>query len=115
MKFHDFTEKGHFSFRMLRNRSLGDFCKIYESEKQRKRKDQGCTFTDLNFALKEISRNDLKRLVRVQFFRHKKKKEPEFMGEADFTVYDLVENNKLEFNIYKGKGIFGKLEFENVK
>ena len=37
------------------------------------------------------------------------------MGEADFSVADLVTAEKRVFNIYKGKGIFGKLEFVSVK
>ena len=36
LKFHDFLDKGSFFFKLLRNRSLGDFCTIYTSDKKKK-------------------------------------------------------------------------------
>ena len=48
----------------MRNRSLGDFVKVNETEKMVYRKSvAGCTWKEFNMPIKEICRNDRDRIL----------------------------------------------------
>lgn len=59
---------------------------MYSSEKRRNNMD-GASFNECEFAVKELVRNDLERLIKLEVYSCKKRGLVELLGEVNFSLH----------------------------
>ena len=85
-KLVEFEAKGNMIYKLYRNRSLGEFVLMYTSEKRRNNPD-GALFKECEFPVKELVRNDLERLIKLEVYSCKKRGLNELIGEVNITIH----------------------------
>ena len=113
-KLVEFEAKGNMIYKLYRNRSLGEFVLMYTSEKRRNNPD-GALFKECEFPVKELVRNDLERLIKLEVYSCKKRGINELIGEVNITIH-LIKNEKLRtFSCLKNKNLIGKVQVISLK
>lgn len=117
VKTKDFEERGFKSLKILRNRSLGEFVTVHETEKMKftKGESPGVFFRDITMPMKEISRNDKKRVLQFQITLVSKKKGRVFLGTAEMSIHDMVHSKVKSFSVYIGKIYKGMIEVVDIE
>ena len=68
LQLQDFVEKGSMLYKLYRNRSLGEFTMIYQSEKRKNNPPQGAQWKTLKIPAKELCRNDTQRILKLEIY-----------------------------------------------
>jgi hypothetical protein len=107
----DFDVKGALYYQLSRNRSLGEFVHCYQSEKRKNHLENGMHWKPKDFALKELVRNDLTRLLKIEIYLFNKRGEDQLLGKAEFCLNDVIRDNiNQHVNVYLNKVPMGKIE-----
>ena len=63
-----------------------------------------------DFALKEMVRNDLSRLLKIEIYLYNKRGDDIILGKAEFCLNDIIRDNlHRTINVYLNKAPTGKI------
>jgi hypothetical protein len=111
----EFEVKSAIMYKLLRNRSLGEFVLVHTSEKRRNNRKAGTLFDEVELPVKEIVRNDLDRLMRLEVYQCRKRGPDVLLGETDFSINQIKKSKSRAFSSYSMKNLVGKLHVVTLK
>lgn len=110
----EFDEMGALIYKLYRNRSLGEFVEVYKSERRRNNPEIGCQWKEMTIPVKDLARNDIERVLKLEVYRTKKGRENVYLGECEFSILGLKTSKKNKFNCYKKKALTGIIELVDL-
>ena len=115
-KVKNFDSSKRLCYRLLRSRSMSEFVPFYTSEIADNLL-HGCEWKSKEFYLREISRNDNERSLKLEVYEYEFKNEQEiytFQAEFDFTLNSIKKRIGSYMNCYHGKFIHGSIKVSHM-
>ena len=105
----EFETKTGIRYVLYRNRSLGEFVKVFESERKKNNRIEGTLFKEVELPTKEIVRNDHERLIKLEVYQCKKRGTDILLGEAEFSVEAVRKSKTKLFSCFFKKQLVGRV------